>query len=109
MSHLSICGRDKRFDSLDESMLRLQGNQILCDELQEMLALRMQQSDFEPQPLQLPFICPLELHGAYARDEILAGIGHWTFDRQPEMREGVIHLPAIRTDAFLFTLHKSER
>jgi hypothetical protein len=71
--------------------------------------LRVEQVEFEPRPIPLPFLCPLELHAAYTRDEILAGMGHWTFDRQPEMREGVLHLPQLNCDAFLFTLHKSER
>jgi hypothetical protein len=74
-----------------------------------MLSWRLEQIEFEPRAVDLPFVCPLELHGAYTRDEILAGLGHWTFDRQPEMREGVIHLSAIQCDSFLFTLHKSER
>jgi hypothetical protein len=73
------------------------------------LALRLSQASFEPSPLSLQLPCPLEVHAAYTRDEILAGLGHWTFERQPQMREGVIHLPAIAADAFLSTLHKTDR
>jgi hypothetical protein len=109
MSHFSLWGRDNRFSSLDEAFLQLRRNTVLCDELLDMLRLRIEQSEFEPRHVELPFICPLELHGAYTRDEVLAGLGHWTFERQPEMREGVIHLAAIDADAFLFTLQKSER
>jgi len=109
MSHFSLWGRSKRFDSLAESFTRLRGNSVLSAELLELLALRLEQIEFEPRPVQLPFQRPLELHGAYTRDEILAGLGHWTFDSQPEMREGVRHLPDLNADAFLFTLHKSER
>jgi hypothetical protein len=82
---------------------------VLCTELLELLALRLEQIEFEPRSVQVPFPCPLELHGAYTRDEILAGLGYWTFDSQPEMREGVRHLPNLKADVFLFTLHKSER
>jgi superfamily II DNA or RNA helicase len=109
MSHFSLWSRDARFPSLAASFARLRENTTLAAELLELLALRLEQVEFEARPIPLPFPCPLELHGAYTRDEILAGIGHWTFDRQPEMREGVLHLPELKCDVFLFTLHKSER
>jgi hypothetical protein len=51
---------------------------------------------------------PLALHAAYTRDEILAGLGHWTLERRPDFREGVLHMPAAKTDAFFITLHKTE-
>src|SRR5262249_52772603 len=58
---------------------------------------------------KLPFPCPLTLHAPYTRDEILAALGHWTRAQQKEMREGVLHLPAIKADVFLFTLNKTEK
>jgi superfamily II DNA or RNA helicase len=109
MSHLSLWGRDGDFADLDESIMRIQNNPVMCSELRDLLALRLDQVEFELQSEELPFPCPLELHGAYTRDEILAGLGHWSFVHQPDMREGVIHLSAIKADAFLFTLQKSER
>ena len=60
-------------------------------------------------PLDLPFACPLTLHAPYTRDEVLAALGHWTRSEQPEMREGVLHLPDIRADVFFVTLHKTEK
>ncbi|MGL4854833.1 MAG: DUF3427 domain-containing protein, partial [Lentisphaeria bacterium] len=57
----------------------------------------------------LPFECPLELHGNYTRDEILVGLGYWDYDSSLEMREGVKYLSGINTDIFLVTLNKSER
>jgi hypothetical protein len=59
--------------------------------------------------LIVPFSCPLTLHDLYTRDEVLAALGHWTRDEQKEMREGVLHLPAIKADVFLFTLNKTEK
>jgi len=58
--------------------------------------------------LSLPFVCPLSLHAQYTRDEILAGLGHWTLSDQREMREGVLHLPELPADLFLVTLNKTE-
>jgi len=109
MSLFSLWGRASDFPSLEAAIARLVENANLAAELRELLELRLEQIEFEPRAISLPFECPLELHGAYTRDEILAGLGHWTFDRQPEMREGVLHLPQLNCDAFLFTLHKSER
>ena len=109
MSHLSLWGKQANFASLDESIARIRANPVLCDELQQLLAIRKDQIEFEPLRTALPFTCPLEIHGAYTRDEILAGLGHWTLERRPEMREGVIYLPHLPADAFLFTLHKTER
>jgi hypothetical protein len=109
MSHFSLWGRDADIPNLEASIDRVRHNTALCQEVRDVLRVLRDKIDFELRPAGLPFPCPLELHGAYTRDEILAGLGHWTFEQQPEMREGVIHLPAIRADAFLFTLHKTER
>ena len=62
-----------------------------------------------PRRLALPFACPLTLHASYTRDEVLAALGHWTRSEQPEMREGVLHLPELRADVFFVTLHKTEK
>jgi hypothetical protein len=60
-------------------------------------------------PLDLPFPGPLTLHPLYTRDEILAALGYWTRSERKEMREGVLHLPEISADVFLFTLNKTEQ
>jgi len=59
--------------------------------------------------LRLPFLCPLALHASYTRDEILSALGVWTLTVQPEMREGVKHLPGLPADVFMFTLNKTEK
>jgi hypothetical protein len=51
---------------------------------------------------------PLTIHASYTRDEILVGLGHWSLERRPDQREGVLHLPASRVDAFFVTLQKTE-
>ena len=59
--------------------------------------------------LELPFACPLTLHASYTRDEVLVALGHWTRNKQSEMREGVLHLPDLRADVFFVTLQKTEK
>jgi hypothetical protein len=48
------------------------------------------------------------VHAIYTRDEILAGLGHWTMEIRPEFREGALHLKESKVDAFFVTLHKTE-
>jgi len=69
----------------------------------------LSQVESVPPPLSLEFPLPLSLHSEYTRDEILAAIGFWTLDEQPDMREGVLHLPELKTDLFMVTLNKTER
>ena len=53
---------------------------------------------------------PLAVHGSYQREEILAALDHATMRRRPSsMREGVAWCEAVRSDALLITLKKSER
>jgi superfamily II DNA or RNA helicase len=102
----------KTFEATPEaSVERLRANPVLVEELRELLAWRLGRVDVVPPRVDLPFMCPLEIHSAYTRDEILAGLGHWTWDFAANrgMREGVVHMPAIKTDAFLFTLQKTDR
>jgi len=48
------------------------------------------------------------VHARYSRDEILAGLGHWTFTTRPQFREGTLHLADRKADPFFITLHKTE-
>ena len=52
---------------------------------------------------------PLTLHCQYTRDEILLGLGRWTFTNRPSFREGVLHLPEKKMDIFFVTLQKTEK
>jgi Domain of unknown function (DUF3427) len=108
MLDLCLWGREKLPRSSAESLQCLRNNPTLLAELVELLGYRLGRVDEVPAAVQLPFLCPLTLHALYTRDEILAGLGRWTRTEQKEMREGVLHLPAIKADVFLFTLNKTE-
>jgi len=58
---------------------------------------------------KLPFACPLTIHAPYTRDEVLAALGRLNRSEQPELREGVLHLPNLRADVFFVTLQKTEK
>lgn len=52
---------------------------------------------------------PLALHASYSREETLAGLGFASQKRTPStMREGVAWCPAVKSDALLITLKKSD-
>lgn len=53
---------------------------------------------------------PLQVHGRYQREEVLAALGYVAPDgRKPNsFREGVLYVPEVNVDAFFVTLKKSE-
>ncbi len=95
--------------SAEEGLRRLDANPTLRNELRDLLEYRLGRIESVAPQLNLPFACPLTLHAPYTRDEILAALGRWTRAAQPGLREGILHLPDIRTDVFFVTLHKSEK
>lgn len=108
MTHFSLWGREWVPDSVAESVNRLRANPTLCCELTQLLDYKLNRLDAVAPKLHLPFACPMDLHATYTRDEIMAALGHWTLAKQPDMREGVLHLPDIKADVFLITLDKTE-
>lgn len=109
MMHFCIWGRDWSPNSIAESVARLQANPRLCEEFIQVLQRRLECIASVAPDLDLPLVCPMTLHAQYTRDEILAALGHWTLERQPDMREGVLHLADANTDLFLVTLNKTDR
>lgn len=109
MLHFTLWGRRDDSKTLAESIARIWSNNTLCQELRAMLSIRRTAIASVPPKVELPFENPLQLHAEYTRDEILAGLGHLTFGANPSMREGVLHLPEIKADAFLVTLNKNEK
>ena len=109
MLEVGLWTQDGLSASPAEGLRRLDANPTLRDELRELLAYRLGCIDSVAPPLELPFACPLTLHASYTRDEVLVALGHWTRSKQPEMREGVLHLPDIRADVFFVTLQKTEK
>ena len=109
MADLCLWGTRNVPGSPDESIRRLDANPTLRGELLELLRYRMGRVDTVAPRLELPFPCTLMLHAPYTRDEVLAALGRWTRLERRDLREGVLHLPEIRTDVFFFTLNKTEK
>ncbi len=108
MMHFCLWGRDWLPGSISESVERVRTNPQLCTELLEVLDYRLTCIASVAPDLNLPFVCPMAVHAQYTRDEILAALGHWTLERQPDMREGVLRLADIGADILFVTLSKTE-
>lgn len=50
----------------------------------------------------------LELHASYSREQILLGLGKGSLEKPHTSREGVVHIPERRVDAFFVTIDKAE-
>ena len=108
MMHVSIWGKEASAVSEKESVARLRRNPILCEELGELLAIRLANIRSVAPKLELPFECPMRLHCRYTRPEILAAVGESTVVRQREVGEGVLFLRQTQTDLLFVTLDKTE-
>ena len=66
---------------------------------------------FIEKPLNIGFECGLSLHGYYSRDQVFAGLGHYTPDSWSSKgkMEGVVYFPDKKLDVFFITLNKSEK
>ena len=51
---------------------------------------------------------PLNLHASYTREQVLLSLGVGTFDLPRSSREGVLHVPERKVDAFFADINKSE-
>jgi hypothetical protein len=109
MLHVSLWGQSYQKLSLAEADRRLRDNRSALDDLRALLEYQAGRAGTLAIPkVNFPAFAPLAVHGAYTRDEILTSLGHWTFDRRPDHREGVLHLREAKLDVLFITLQKSE-
>jgi len=91
---------------LRKGLQRIHASPTLLSELMEILNLRFESIDFIDTPANLGYVCPLDIHCHYSRDQILVALGHMD---PSDIREGVKYLPDLKTDVFFITLNKSEK
>jgi superfamily II DNA or RNA helicase/HKD family nuclease len=108
MLHISLWGEQGKDFQLSEADERLVRNSAVYSDLKAILKHKSAHCS-DLLGTRIPEISgPLSVHAQYTRDEILVGLGHWTLSRRPGQREGVLHIPASKVDAFFVTLHKTE-
>ncbi|GGI08727.1 DUF3427 domain-containing protein [Egicoccus halophilus] len=78
----------------------------LRDELRQTLPLLRQRIARPSLPLDLDDV-PLRLHATYTRDELLAGFGHVTAERRPNLQSGHWHDTRTNSEVLFVTLHKA--
>lgn len=108
MLHVSLWGLDSKGWSLNDASARLQQNPAAIDDLRSVLQYRLQHAPTHPAGKVPSVAGPLTIHAPYTRDEILVGLGHWSLEHRPDQREGVLHIPRTKVDAFFVTLQKTE-
>jgi len=108
MLHVTLWGGDGISMSIDEADERLRVNQSALADLRAVLEYRLHHTRTRPTELLPDLSGPLALHAEYTRDEALIGLSHWNLDRRPDFREGVLHIPDRKSDAFFITLQKTE-
>lgn len=106
--HVTLWGTEGDSQTLDEAEARLRRNGVALGDLRAVLEHRLHHTRTRPKTLIPHLAGPLALHAEYTRDEAMIGLGHWDIDRRPAFREGVLHLPHRKIDAFFVTLHKTE-
>jgi hypothetical protein len=105
---ISLWGDDSRGWTIAQAWERLSQNSAALRDLRSILEHRLLHAPTHHAG-RIPDISgPLTIHAQYTRDEILVGLGHWSLDRRPDQREGVLHLATSKVDAFFVTLQKTE-
>ena len=80
-------------------------------EIDGLLSYLEERTEVLEQEIDVGFKTGISLHCAYSRDQIFAGLGHWTPEKSSVAgkREGVLFLKDKNLDVFLITLNKSEK
>jgi superfamily II DNA or RNA helicase/HKD family nuclease len=108
MLHVTLWGNLSSEWSIAEADARLRQNPAVVTDLLQILDYRLAHAPAQPAGRVPAQAGPLMIHAQYTRDEILVGLGRWTLARRPDVREGVLHLPESKVDAFFVTLQKTE-
>ncbi len=95
--------------SIEENLARLADSPTLLNEAVELAFYLVENVDTLVHSPELPYFCPLSVHGCYTRDEILSALGYLTFENRVAVREGVKYLSELKTDVFFITLNKTEK
>jgi superfamily II DNA or RNA helicase len=83
----------------------------IVNEIDSLLSFLEEKTEVLEEDLKIGFDLGLCLYCSYSRDQIFAGLGHWTPQHaNPKgKREGVLFLPEKNLDCFFITLNKSEK
>lgn len=103
--------QDMGYSSLLLGFEELFKREWMVSEFLSILDYLVDKIQYIEKPLNLGFDCGLSLHGYYSRDQIFAGLDHYTPDHWSTKgkREGVVYFSEKNLDVFFITLNKSEK
>ncbi|MGL4108422.1 DUF3427 domain-containing protein [Clostridium sp. LP20] len=96
-------------ESIEVGITKLLQNEIMMKEVCEILKYNYNNLSFIDKNVDLNFVCPLDLHCSYSRDQIMAGLNYFNEVNKPAFREGTKYFPDKKLDVFFVTLNKSEK
>lgn len=92
-----------------QTFARLMANPTVLQDMDKILTWAEDRASISGTIADLPFPCPLELHGQYSNIDILANPGLATFESAGQRGVGVIHCHQARAHVLLVTYQKTER
>lgn len=102
-------GNDLDIPTLEESLLLLNNNPNLLEEIDDLLKILIDKIEFIEQPINLGYEMPLQVHSRYTRDQILVAMRLHSYEKASSNREGVAFNDEINSEALFITLKKSEK
>lgn len=99
----------KGFVDIEDGINQAIINDDFRSEIIQILIYNLEKISFLPKKANYPYICPLEVHCQYNKNQILAAYGYYNETQSPAFREGVLYRRDLKTDLFLINLNKSEK
>ena len=97
------------FDSIDEGIESVIGEEFIKNEVLEILEYNRNHVSFVAGKNEYEYDCPIELHCSYSTDQVMAAFGYYNENESPVFREGVKYFESRKTDVFFINLNKSEK
>jgi hypothetical protein len=94
---------------IEDSARRLAANPSVLADLSEVADWAMEETSVLGRKPELPFHCPLELHGTYSAQDMKAALGACSFEKPGPIGVGVFHIPEKKAYALIFTFRKTEK
>ncbi|AFL75925.1 DUF3427 domain-containing protein [Thiocystis violascens] len=95
--------------TLAESLAKWRANPSVAADAAEIAAWRRTHQAIPLQPIELPFDCDLQRHGAYGLAEIKAALGLASIHQTGPVGQGVIHAGHLKAYIHLVTFQKDDR
>jgi hypothetical protein len=94
--------------NLRESLLRLNDNPVMLNEIREVTNYLLDQLNVIEKPTDNIADFPLRIYGRYNRDQILVAMQMHTWEKASSNREGLAENKDMNTEALFVTLNKNE-